>query len=80
MPFGFENSSLSGTLTIGADRTLALTGITLGFLQADPSLAPLVIKADIVFTGSNPIPEPGAATAMAAGLLVVGAAVKRRTS
>lgn len=64
----------SGSLFIDADLDqLSLSGITIGaFAPFGDQTAPLVLKADFVFSGS-PIPEPSAALLFAFGLLTVGA-------
>lgn len=76
VPFGFANFSATGTIFADGNSQLELNGITLG--QIDPDgpggNPPLVLKADINFTG---VPEPG--TALLLGLGIAGLAGVRRS-
>ena len=76
VPFGFANFSATGTIFVDGNSQLELNGITLG--QIDPDgpggNPPLVLKADINFTG---VPEPG--TALLLGLGIAGLAGVRRS-
>lgn len=75
--FGFTNvAPLVATLSI-SNGTLELTGITLAILPAAEESAPLVLKADVTWSGAVPVPEPGSVALAIVGALVVGVAVRR---
>ena len=73
IPFGFANPTAAGTLDINTG-TLDLTGVTLGSILVPGEAQPLIIKADILFTGL--VPEPG--TGILVGMGLAGLAYARR--
>ena len=73
IPFAFANPTVAGSIDLGAG-TLSLTGITLASIVVPGESDPLVVKADILFTGFE-VPEPSTL-----GLLGLGAAVIVRRS
>jgi len=78
LAFSFTNTNpLVADLSL-ANGTLELSGITLAVLPpAIGELEPLVIKADVSWTGAGPIPEPSSVVLGLAGALVVGFAIRR---
>lgn len=76
--FQFSNSNpLVANLSL-LNGTLELTGITLAVLPPGAGeLEPLVIKADVSWSGAQPIPEPGSIALALAGAAVVGLALRR---
>jgi hypothetical protein len=73
IPFGFMNPTAAGTLDINTG-ILDLQGVTLGSILVPGEADPLIIKADILFTGL--VPEPG--TGILVGIGLAGLAYARR--
>lgn len=76
-PFpAIENSSLTGTITLGAGGTLTLSGIELAVLDIDGNgpLPPIRLKADNMIQA---IPEPGTVVLLALGLGALAARPRR---
>ena len=81
-PFAFTNPSATGSIFVGSapgGGILTLDGITLGAIQPAGAAEPLLLKADITFTGNtSAVPEPTAALLFAVGSVVVGRAIRVR--
>ena len=70
LPIGTD-APASGSLFVASDlNQLSLSGITIGSFDLGVGGAPLVVKADFVFSGS-PIPEPNAALLFLVGALTM---------
>lgn len=82
--FAFSNPIATGSLFVGSGpdgRTLTLDGITIGALSLPGVGGPLVIKADVTFSGADSaVPEPGALVLFTAGLGVLATTLRRRIS
>lgn len=75
--FSFTNTTpLIASLSI-ANGTLELTGITIAILPAGEGGDPLVLKADVTWSGAVPVPEPSSIALALVGALIVGLAARR---
>lgn len=78
--FSFSNPVLVGQISTTGGGSLSLNGITLGVLNTQPVGSfpggPVTLKADLLFTGAEVVPEPSTALLLGSALMAV--AVTRR--
>jgi hypothetical protein len=81
IPISSVNPSATGTIAtsgFGVLDELRLNGITIGTLTSPLSGTQVTVKADFVWRGARPIPEPHAALLFGIGAIVVSAATRKR--
>lgn len=81
IPIAHVNPSAVGMIAtsgFGPLSTLRMNGITIGTLTSPLSGTAVTVKADFVWRGLRPIPEPHAALLFGIGAVVVGAATRKR--
>ena len=73
-----SDSALTGSISLGSDDTIQLTGITLGTVTVNGQT--ITLKGDVVFEGATPVPIPPAAWLLGSCLLVAPLMRRRRNS
>jgi hypothetical protein len=71
-----SDTSLSGTISLGSDDTIQLTGITLGTITMNGQT--VTLKGDIVFEGASPVPLPPSVWLMGSCLLALPLLASRK--
>jgi hypothetical protein len=80
--FVMNSPTANGTLFLtgtGVGAMLTIDGLTIADFTSPFTGQRAIVKADFVFEGVNPVPEPGSALLLAVAVGILGVAARTRT-